>query len=420
MNRKNALKNMAGLAAFSSLVSVKSSTDSLSGAILKSFNPENDWIGVKAMFNIEKEKIYLNNGTIGPNPQPVLKAIIEALEERARTVEYSGWSKARSSFASLINCDKKEICLTENTTHGNNIVIQGLKLSKGDQIITSTHEHVGNAMPILNRARKSELELKVFNPAQSKQEVLKQLDKLISPKTRAICLPHISCTTGQLFPIREISELINGRNIFLAIDGAHGPGSRVVDVKDLACDSYTTSCHKWLMGAYGTGFAYIKLEKLDELDVGYIGHSGSSEWKLDPEGSSYIEKVDSAARFMYGTKSTPQFLGSVAAVDFHKEIGSELIQKRIAQLQEYLFNGLMEREKKLEYVSPLSVEDRGPMQTFVPKTIDFKLFWKKCSDANIRVRQLPEAGINGIRVSTHIYNSKTDIDRLFEIIDSSN
>ena len=77
MNRKSALKNMAGLAAFTSLVGVKSSADSLSGAVLKPSNSENDWLGVRAMFNIEKEKIYLNNGTIGPNPQPVLKAIIE-------------------------------------------------------------------------------------------------------------------------------------------------------------------------------------------------------------------------------------------------------------------------------------------------------------------------------------------------------
>ena len=102
---------------------------------------------------------------------------------------------------------------------------QGLDLNVGDEIIMTDHEHVGSAMPWLNRAKKDGLKIKVFSPLPSIAENIAKIKSLISNRTKVIAIPHVNCTTGQVFPIKEIALLAKPLGIVTAIDGAHGLGA---------------------------------------------------------------------------------------------------------------------------------------------------------------------------------------------------
>ena len=138
--------------------------------------------------------------------------------------EYKGTEKARTRLAQFLGCEEAELSLTHNTTEGINLMAWGLPLKAGDEVIVSTHEHVGNALPWLNRAKLEGIRLVPIIPGLTQEENLKRIQASISSKTRVIALPHITTTTGTVFPIQAIAEMARKQGIWTCIDGAHGPG----------------------------------------------------------------------------------------------------------------------------------------------------------------------------------------------------
>src|SRR5690606_14532422 len=127
-------------------------------------------------------------------------------------------------------------------------------------------EHVGNALPWLNRARVDGISLKVLDLTLPLEQMLKTLESYIGKNTKVIALPHLPCTTGRVMPVKEISAMAKRKGILKFVDGAHGPGMLDIDLHDLGCDFYASCCHKWLLGPKGTGFVYIKKEHLEKVD----------------------------------------------------------------------------------------------------------------------------------------------------------
>ncbi|HEV8537681.1 MAG TPA: aminotransferase class V-fold PLP-dependent enzyme, partial [Bacteroidota bacterium] len=168
---------------------------------------EHFWSVVREQFPLTRSRIYFNNGTIGPSPYPVIEAVRQAMSDLDTRGEYDGWETARPKIAKFVNVDISEISLTHNVTEGINIVASGLPLNRGDEIIMTTHEHAGNALPWLNRARLDGVVIKTLKPAMTASENLNRINDLITKNTRAIAIPHITCTVGQVFPVKEISTL---------------------------------------------------------------------------------------------------------------------------------------------------------------------------------------------------------------------
>lgn len=377
---------------------------------------EDFWDKVRANFPLTKDRVYLNNGTFGPSPFLVVKTLEETLAKINTTGEYGHTDTARDRIAEFVGVKSSEISLTHNTTEGINIVTWGLDLKEGDEVIISLHEHVGNALPWLNRAKLDGIVLKPFEPAATQTENIDRIKKLITPKTRVVAVPHITCTTGLVFPIKEISELAKERGIFTAIDGAHGAGTFDLDLKELGCDFYATCCHKWMLGPAGTGFLYIKEELLDSLQAYQVGAYSDTGWDLysnPPELKGY---VPTAHRFDYGTQSTALYEGVAAAADFHALIGKAKVEARIRELNDYLYIGLEELSAKLTILTPKEKASRICMVTFKPKGWEYREFAKAVSKEGFRIRVVPESKLDVIRVSTHIYNSKEEIDRFLDVI----
>lgn len=237
-----------------------------------------------------------------------------------------------------------------------------------------------------------------------------EVQKLISPKTKVIALLHVTCTTGLVFPIQEICHLAQTHGILTAIDGAHGAGTFASDLHSLGCDFYAGCFHKWMLGPSGTAFLYVKEESLEKLRPLMIGGHSDTGWDLTSTPPTLSGYVPSARRFDYGTQSKSLAVGMVAATEFHDQIGKARIEARLRDLNQYLLDGLSELTSTLDILSPLEKESRISMLSFRPKNISYQACGNELGKAGFRIRQVPEGQVNAVRVSTHVYNTKEELD----------
>lgn len=376
------------------------------------------WKELRKSFPLNIHKTYFNNGTFGPSPFPVLAKIKEKLEAMATTGEYGDINPFRTDISRLLQVDKEEIALTHNTTEGINIAAWAIPLKAGDEVILTTEEHVGNALPWLNVARQKGIKLRTFEPSSTSEEVLTQIKQLMNKNTRVIAIPHITCTTGQVLPVFTICELALNNGLYSAIDGAHGAGTMSLNLKTMNCDFYAGCCHKWLLGPAGTGFLYVRKSLVEKLEPHFVGAFSDTGWSLLENEYGIKGFSPNAHRFDYGTQNAALFEGASEAVRFIEKIGINKIQERLCSLSTYLHNKLQSSQNKLDLLTPEEEISRISMVTFRPKKINYIEFNSAAIKEGFRVRAVPENNLNAIRVSTHIYNTFDEIDRFTEFCKS--
>jgi len=378
---------------------------------------EKFWSMVRQQFPLTKDVAYLNNGTMGPSPYPVIEAVRKGMMDCDQLGSYGGWEATQQKIGAFVGANEDEIALTHNVTDGINIACWGLPLKKGDEVIITTHEHVGNAFPWLNRQKLDGIVLRTFTPASTAAETLNRISALINKKTRAIAVPHIPCTQGQVLPAKEISTLGKEKGLFVFIDGAHGPGQLMLNLHDIGCDVYASCCHKWMLGPKGTGFLYVKKDFQDTLQTYFVGGgSDNAKWNMATNPVQMGEYASSAHRYYGGTQNIGLYRGVDAAIDFIENIGLQNIHDRIKMLGAYTQQKLLEFGDKVELITPTEEQSRCAVNGFRIKGMEFTKFNTLASENKIRIRSVAENGLNSLRVSTHIYNTKSEIDKLMELI----
>lgn len=377
---------------------------------------ERFWQVVRDQFPLTRDRTYLNNGTLGPSPYVVLQAVQSALTRIDTSGEYAGWEEARPRLARFVKVDEAEISLTHNATEGINVVAWGLPLKQGDEVVMTTHEHVGNALPWLNRARRDGLVIRAFEPAPTAEENLHRIRDMINPRTRVLALPHITCTTGQVFPVREISRLGREKGLFIFFDGAHGPGMLDLDLKEMDCDFYATCGHKWMCGPKGTGFLYVRKEMLDVCEPLWVGGHSDIGWDLSTHPPEFKGFVPTAHRYDFATQNAALYLGLAAAVDFFHHVGMGNIARRCNGMATYLQRELLKLGDRVEMLTPTEDRSRGFIVGFRLKNIPHDRFQAHAAEKKFRIRTVTEAHLNSIRISTHLYNNYEEIDRFLEVV----
>jgi selenocysteine lyase/cysteine desulfurase len=373
--------------------------------------PEEDyWKGLRGQFPLTPQRTYLNNGTFGPAPFSVLDAVEKSNRDVNTSGEYGNTDQERIQLTQFFGIKPTELSITHNTTEGINILAWGISLQPGDEVVLTTHEHVGNAVPWLNRAKYDGIVIRTLEPKATQEENLTEVQKLINSKTKVIAIPHVTCTTGLVFPIQEICSLAKSRGILTAIDGAHGAGTFNLDLNALGCDFYAGCFHKWMLGPSGTAFLYVREESLEKLNPLMIGGHSDTGWDMKVNPPTLAGYVPSARRFDYGTQSKSLAVGMVAATDFHAQIGKDRIETRLKTLNQYLFDGLSEMNSKLDILTPEEKESRISLLSFRPKNMSYQTCGNALAKAGFRIRQVPEGGVNAIRVSTHVYNTQEELD----------
>ena len=271
---------------------------------------EHLWKLIRGQFILDPNWIYLNFGGLGSCPVPVLNALVEftQVEERAPSAGHDEkpWQDVKAKLARALgqSCRKEDLGLIGGATEGVNVIVNGLPLKKGDEVITSTHEHVAVHSALLNRMQRDGIVIRLFEPdIVSGLGNVDRIARLVTPKTRLIIISHVTCTTGQLFPVKEIAALARGKNIWFALDGAQAPVCAPFDIVETGVDFYTCSTHKWMMGPKRTGFIYARPGMVETLRPQTVGGGSSTNVTTPPRASSCSRRRPSASS--PGRRTTP-------------------------------------------------------------------------------------------------------------------
>jgi selenocysteine lyase/cysteine desulfurase len=418
-SRRDLLRGLAGAAALYGLTSMEASAaegGSLPSASLLKSDPDSYWNRLRdEQFLMPGKRAFLNTGSLGVAPRPVVKAVADylhraaELEVEALQVErYPRWGyetldEERTEIAEFLGCQMHELALTHNATEAISIIAGGMPLEKGAEVLLTDQEHPSGRGPWQVREAKGELTTRVVNiplPPESPEQLVDTIISAIGPRTRVISFSGITSPTGLLMPIREICDEARSRGVISVVDGAHMTGQVPHRIDEMNCDYFAGSPHKWLFAPAGSGVLYIRDEHLDR----HYPVIATAGWN---------DKSMKAARFMrFGTNNRAIIEGFVAGLRFAREIGPDAIYDRIHTLARDVYD----RARELPYVEMLSPEDDrmyGSLVTFKINLSEDKVarLWQLCRERRIWTTTNPR-----LRVSTHIHTRPSDLDVFFDTL----
>ncbi len=372
------------------------------------------WTELRRLFPIPDDVVYLNNGTVGSCPEPVLQAVFEGYRETERATPadpesypiwgYGPWNEFREPLARFVGCSLDELALTRNCTEGNSYIANGVDMKPGDEVLMSDQEHPGGEQPWNLRAKRYGIVVKKFvlpKPPKNAAEVLEAVERGITPRTRVIFVSHISTATGLVLPVKEICALAHSKGILSALDGAHVIGMMPLNIKELGCDFYTSSPHKWLMAPKGTGFLYVRDEVIDRL-WNTLATEGWDDPKLRAQRFQQI-----------GSSNVPALWGLRAAVQLAQQIGLERITRRHRAMCDYILSGMVKRGAE-SWTSPDPALRCGIATVNVPPVQRMELEQWMWKTHRIRIRGSEPSKL---RLSTPYYLRKKDVDRFLAAFD---
>lgn len=377
---------------------------------LRESAPELYWQRIRdEQFLLPDWRNFLNNGSLGVTPRPVLKAMEDFMEGAAGLVsdQYPRWGyetldEERAEMASFAGCKKDELAFVHNATEAMSTIAAGIDLKPGDEVLLTDQEHVSGINPWKLKAARYGVtmrEVKIPIPPKSAGQLADVVVSAIGPKTKVLSFSGILTTIGTIMPVKEICAAARAKGVITVVDGAHMNGQIPLNLNGLGCDYFAGSPHKWLFAPAGCGLLYIREENLDRL------------WPTIVTGD-WDRKELKAARFMkLGTNNRATIVGMMAGLKFLKDLGPENVYRRIHELANY--NVSLARQRN--YIEVLSSADErlyGSLTCIGFKGADLGLMWKK-----LRSRRIWTIITERVRISTHIHTRKRDLEEFYATVD---
>jgi selenocysteine lyase/cysteine desulfurase len=422
MDRRGFLSSFAGVAATRALAFgepplawIEQAPTKLPERSLYDADEEGYWSELRKQFLIPQEVIYLNNGTVGSSPVPVLRAVFDAYNDTERLVQtdpedypiwgYAAWNQFRDPLAAFVGCKRDEIALLRNATEANSYIANGVDLKPGDEVLITDQEHPGGEHPWDLRAKRYGIVVKKIvlpKPVPDAVTVLELFSRAITGRTRVLFFSHITTVTGVVLPAKEICALARSKGILSAVDGAHVPGMMKLNLHEMGCDMYTASPHKWLQAPKGSGFLFVRDEVIDRL-WNTIATEGWDDPKLRAERFQRI-----------GSSNVPSLHGLRAAIELANEIGMDRIEKRHRQMGDYLLQEMNKRGAQ-SWTSPHPALRCAIVTVNVPPIVRVELEKWLWAERKIRLRGGEQP--SKLRLSTPYYVLQKDIDRFLAAFD---
>ncbi|MBL7898211.1 MAG: aminotransferase class V-fold PLP-dependent enzyme [Crocinitomicaceae bacterium] len=374
------------------------------------FNSEADyWEWVRQSYTVSSNIINLNNGGVSPQPKVVQEVFEQYNRQSNEGPSYYMWrildkgrEAVRQNLAELGGCLPEEIAIQRNATEALDTIIFGLNLEKGDEVIVTNYDYPNMRNAWLQREKRDGIKLVWISiplNVEDDDAIVKLFTDAITSKTKIIHITHIINWTGQILPAKKIAAKAHEKNIEVVLDAAHTFAHINFSFHDLDVDYAGTSLHKWLCAPFGTGMLYIKKSKIAGI------------WPIFPTDKPESEDIKKFEAL--GTRSFPAEMAVGRAISFHNSIGSDRKQARLKFLQQYWVNKVKDHPK-IKFYTPLG-DDSCAIATvgiegMQAGDIESKLFEKK----SIHTVAIIWEGVNGIRVTPHVYTSTSDLDKLVE------
>ena len=374
---------------------------------------EDYWSVIQNSFTVTRGIINLNNGGVSPSPRIVTEALVRYIWQQEDATAYTMWQllepqseTIRTGLAEMFGCDPEEIAITRNASESLEILLMGMDFKPGDEILTTTQDYPRMLTTLRQRERREGLVLKMVKipiPPKNLSEITAAFERGITNRTKLILVSHQVNITGQITPVKEICDMARARRIETIVDGAHSFAQFDFQQKDLGCDYFGTSLHKWLYAPKGTGLLYVKRDKIEKL------------WALmaaETKQSGDIRKFEEI-----GTHSAAPRLAIGEALLFHNGIGGKRKEARLRYLSRYWMNRLKD------------VPKIGFNTSFDPK--------QSCAIANVNVEGVDPSAIGnylfskhrvfttpivheefkGIRITPNVYTTLGELDRFCNLME---
>jgi isopenicillin-N epimerase len=372
---------------------------------------------MKNLFFLDPEVIFLNHGSFGATPKPVMDAYQswQARLERqpvkfiAREL-FSELEAARERLGDYLTAPSNDLVFIPNATFGVNIVARSLDLNPGDEILTTNHEYGAceNVWEFIQMKTGAKLmRASIPDPVPAPEEVANLIWNAVTPRTRAIFISHISSPTAVQLPVDLICRRARQAGILTIIDGAHAPGQLPLNLNTIDPDFYLGNCHKWMLSPKGAGFLYARADVQSMLEPLVIswGWGENSPYRT---GSSFIDQLE-----WWGTKDPAAYLSVPASIDFQVEHNWP---ERLSQCQRILMNGIEEISQITGLPSFYSENSLPFVQMAVtrlpaiPNLAAFqKALYQRC---RIEVPCTTWESQSLIRISVQVYNTQDDLKAL--------
>ena len=366
---------------------------------------------------------YLNTGTVGVMPQPVLEKHLEAITSYeigghvAQPAAQAGYEQARTALARLIGASPESVALTRNATDGVNLVAAGLRLDPSGVALTTDQEHPAVILPWAAAERRGGARLELFSIGSTPDETLENFKRALTSETRIVIVSHVSCETGLRLPVAEICRLCRERGILTLVDGAQSLGQFPIDVNAIGCDFMTGNGHKWLAGPKGTGFLYLSPDALPMVDPIHVG-DGSVSPRFDRvmlglrPGLAEWTFAETASKFEFGTRNWHTYAALPHSIDYLETLGWSNVEAHCSDLSAELKRRL-QREPGVKLYSPEAWSDSSGLVCFgLDDWKGVELSQRLWNDFNVIQRRVQVP--NGIRISCAYFNSEADLDHLFD------
>lgn len=374
---------------------------------------ESIWREIQQAFSVPRGIVNLDNGCTCPAPRMVTEAMIRYAWQQEEAPCYTSeeilWPRVetvRSDLARLFGCNEEELAMVRNTTEALDIILLGIELARGDEVITTTQDYWAMLDALRQRTRRDGIAvkfIKIPTPPASMDVITDAFERAITPKTKLILLSHPVNLTGQLFPVRDICRMAHRKGIEVVVDGAHSFAHIDFKVSDLECDYYGTSLHKWMLAPIGTGLLYVRRDKIGKV------------WPLFPAPD---KRKESISKFhMYGTSPPAPYLAVGEALAFHNAIGSKRKEERLRYLTTY-WADKVKMLPNVHFHTSFAPGMSCGLATFEIAGVDpdalAAYLWKQ---HRILAQSIVHSEFKGLRVTPNVYTTLLELDKFSEVIE---
>ena len=411
MDKRTFIKNagLIGLGGMLSFEGLAEMVEKVSSVPLDEIAGDEDfWATIRQGYRLKPDYINLENGYYNFLPEQLLEKYIGHIREvnlqgsyYMRTVQFENKKAMAAKLAALAGCPADELIITRNTTESLDMIIVGFGWKDGDEAIVAEQDYPAMLDMFSQVSKRHKIVVKydsVPNHPASDEDIVNLYAGTITEKTKLLMVCHMINITGQILPVRKICDMAHSRGVQVMVDGAHTFAHIKFTIPELGCDYFGTSLHKWLSVPLGSGFLWVRKDRIAGI------------WPLIAEGERAPDDISRLNHI--GTHPAPTDLTIADSIDFYNLIGAERKESRLRFLKEYWVS----KVRKLPNIIINTPDDPA----------------RSCGIANVGVKGMKPgdlgdvlhkkyriycapidgANVHGCRITPNIYTTTTDLDVL--------
>ncbi len=367
---------------------------------------EDFWARIRSGYRLKPDYINLENGYYCFTPQETLEKLIQHVRYvnyqgsyYMRTVQWDNKKRMAASLAEIAGCSPNELIITRNTTESLDTIIGGVDWKAGDEAVMAEQDYGAMLNMFKLQARRHGIVNKVISVPlhpKSDEEIVELYAKAITPKTRLLMVCHMINITGHILPVKKICDMAHSKGVEVMVDGAHAFGHIQFSMKDLDCDYYGTSLHKWMSVPLGSGFLYVKEGKVKSIWETF------AEWGKEQDDIYRLNHT--------GTHPVHTDLAIGNAIEYYNRIGGERKEARLRYLQNYWTNKVRNLDHVIVNTPVESHRSCGIANVGIKGMKPHDLAKTLMEKYNIWTVAIDGAGVHGCRITPNIYTTVKELD----------